>query len=102
MTHGYHVLTSRQRADLRIERTLLLETDLYRAELQLEEALTDNEREAVSQEIVQYQTRLDVHYRKLFPAKYKPSESRVALSEPEPVEPPKGMMKTVREPVAYG
>lgn len=65
MTHFYRTLTDDQKSELRRQRVNLLEIDLYRAELQLEEVQSTGERAAVLNDIAAFQGRLTVHYQAL-------------------------------------
>lgn len=58
----YRILTEENQRDLRVERIHLIETDLFRARLQLEEALSEVERQNVLREISALQARLRPHY----------------------------------------
>jgi hypothetical protein len=61
MSHTYQVLTAQQRGQLRLERARALEADIYRAELQFEDAQSDAERESLAMEIEQLRRRLKPH-----------------------------------------
>lgn len=60
--YDYRVLTDVNRSALRMERVRALEAEIYRAELQLEDALTDPERESVCADIAVIRRRLEPHY----------------------------------------
>jgi hypothetical protein len=61
----YRELTGEHQLALRRERVAFLEADLFRAEMQLEEAQSDDERSAVRADIEAFRSRLSVHYNKL-------------------------------------
>jgi hypothetical protein len=61
----YRLLTTIDQQKLRLERIRLIEADLYRASLQFEEALSDEERRNVQQEIDALLARLKPHYQTL-------------------------------------
>jgi hypothetical protein len=61
VSHTYQVLTGQQRSQLRLERARALEADICRAELQLEDAQSDAERESLATEIELLRRRLEPH-----------------------------------------
>jgi len=61
----YQMLTPEDMERIRRERTMLIEADLYRAHLQLEDAQSDVERKAVFADIIALRNRLQPHYRAL-------------------------------------
>jgi hypothetical protein len=61
----YHLLTARHADELRRERVLALESDLYRTELALQDALSERERSTIAQDADALVRRLVVHYRAL-------------------------------------
>jgi hypothetical protein len=63
--HDYRVLSPQDRSILRLERVRALEIDLYRAELNVEDALSSAEKESVLGDIQAFRARLQVHYRVL-------------------------------------
>jgi len=65
LEHSYRLLTEVDRQKLRLERIRFIEADLFRAFLQLEEALSGDERNSVAREIQSLQTRLVPHYQAL-------------------------------------
>jgi len=58
----YRMLTLERQRQLRQERVALLEADLFRAEMQLAEAQSGEERAAVQADISAFSARLRVHY----------------------------------------
>lgn len=61
----YRLLTPSDQQRIRVERIRLIEADLYRAELQLEEALSEQEKAGVIADIRALQSRLEPHYQSL-------------------------------------
>lgn len=61
----YRLLTGQDQQRLRLERIALIEADLYRAQLQLEDALSSEEKAGVLADIRAFQTRLQPHYQAL-------------------------------------
>jgi hypothetical protein len=61
--HDYRVLSPENRSILRLERVRALEIDLYRAELNMEDALSSAEKESILGDIQAFKARLQVHYR---------------------------------------
>lgn len=65
MNYDYKILTTEDRSRLRIERVRALEAEIYRAELALEDALSNAEREAIMADIQVIHRRLEPHYAKM-------------------------------------
>lgn len=63
--HTFNVLTPAGIHALRVERVRLIEEDLCRAFLQLEEVQSDGEKQAVINDISMLRERLSPHYRAL-------------------------------------
>jgi hypothetical protein len=61
----YVTVKAEDKTLLRTERIRMLELDLYRAELALEDALSDQERERLNRDMESLVARLDIHYSKL-------------------------------------
>lgn len=67
INHEYIVLTPKDRSMLRLERVKALEADLWRAELNYEDALSSAERESLIGDMQAFQARLEIHYKLLDP-----------------------------------